>query len=117
MERSKYILGLIAFVVGTGSAFCSIQTPDEVFVKGQYGDTESDVECINTHRECSPSNSRICVVIVPLKGGVTQIALTNGIYKTYRVGCIWELGSPTLVVQIARIDALDGFPTRLISDL
>ena len=111
--KKNLILASFAFVFAIGSSFASMfLVAEDVFVKAQFGNEQSQVFCIDTNVQCTNSTDFACTVSVPLSGGGSQIATTGGSRYAYKAGCTQVLGNTAAATLQG---APDDLPTRVIT--
>jgi hypothetical protein len=98
MKCKQFLLAAFSFLLAVTAAVASRQTsgffaPETVFVKAKLT-ASSPTTCVNTGVTCNSSGTQVCCVRLNVATG-SDVACTNGLYKSYRSGCTQVLFGDT----------------------
>lgn len=107
MNRKNVSLAAVAVVIAVGSAFASMFTAEDVWVRAKLRtDPSGSTECVNTNVQCDATGSSTCSVSVPVVGG-TQTASTSGTFKPYRATCVQVLSNTSSTSLSSTVNTID----------
>jgi len=98
MKYKQIILAAVSFLMAVTAAVASrnmsdVFAPETVFVKAKLTATGATT-CVNTGVTCNSMGTFACCVKVNVTAG-SDLACTNGTYKSYRAGCTQVLFGDT----------------------
>jgi hypothetical protein len=84
--RAKNI-GLVtaSFLLGLGSAVGSVCIPENVYVRAKLkSDPSGETQCVDTGIQCDATGLGVCIVTIPISGGISMVATNSVKFRPYR---------------------------------
>jgi len=115
MKTKNVLLATLAFVFAVGSAFASLFTARDIFVKAKLSSAPgAPTQCINAQVKCDDSGSSTCTVNIQLRSGANAQASTTGpVYTFDATPCVTLLDN-TSVTAVNSPLAGDDRPVSLV---